>query len=157
MAVEYTLLIAGDSVDRELIDQLLRELSFPYAEHKDLDTGFRIDDFMDVTGFSLAFLSERNNPFGYEDNWLSQPFQSDRSITLRESRLLEWPQEEENMLRFFVALLNRMQDDVLLTLNYDYIHLFRKGGRYSIKVSAGIWQTPTGLAFLATTPHEVIP
>lgn len=156
MALEYTLLVAEATLSKLIINQILIDLNFIYDEYEELDGGFRVDEFADSTGFSLAYYQDPILREGYDDPYLSRPFLRQASVTLRESRDIAWPDCAENMLKFFSALFERVNGDMLLTLNFDYIYLLRQNGHYSIKVGADIWQTFTGRAFLAQTPHSLL-
>jgi hypothetical protein len=156
MALEYGMKLSGKSITKALIDTALDNMGFNYSAYETLRYGFRVDEIMDRIGFSLAFLNYINNPFGYEDEMLAEPFEYKDSLLFSMSGMVEWPQDIDNMLRLCLLLLDKIEDDALLTYNHDVIYLLRLNGKYKVNLSKNIWETPTGQAFLATTPYTTI-
>ncbi|WP_374758149.1 SitI3 family protein [Fibrella aquatilis] len=157
MAKEYTLRFNRPCLDKQILDDLLSKLGFTYSEYEDLPTGYRIDEFSNVTGFSMIYSRRVLSQFPFENEVLPTPFESVDCVMMRLSDVLDWPAEIDNVLQFCLSLLQFVTSNALLDFNYDYVYLLRQIGEYSIDPRAGIWQTPTGQAFLAQTPHTYLP
>jgi len=155
MALWYTLMLSDVSVNKSLVEQVVSDMNFGRPESEVIKGGFQITELSNTCGFSVTYSSDIYPLFGYEDERLEKPFDYKTTITLRINRELEQDFVLENVAKFITLTLARMADDALLTLN-GTVYLNRAGATYRVYPEGGIWDTPTGRAFLAETPHTLL-
>jgi hypothetical protein len=158
MALEYNLYLTQTIPTKAFIDEVLLDNNMPYSHHEILKSGcFSITEFMDKYGFSFDCMVT-DNPFPLDfppvphEIWLSYVF----NFTLSKSYSGDSVEVEERILRLCLSILARTQEEAVLTFQF-YTCLHRPqtpDAPLQIGLEGGLWDTPTGRAFLAQTPHE---
>ncbi|GAB1532923.1 MULTISPECIES: SitI3 family protein [Brevibacillus] len=156
MALEYSLLLEDHVLSKDTILDELNKLGYSCEKIECLQLGFTIYDTYEKAGFSLSLLDTSCMAFGYEFEYLPDPFMDKQDLCFRINKFYDWEHAITNILTIIFNLLAKVQGSAIFECNGETIHLLRRNGVLYINEDTGFWKNENFLRFVNKFDYEIL-
>lgn len=155
LAIECSLKLERAILTKEIILNQLAEMGVTCTEVTNLPKGFRVDEIINILGFSLSLIDTSSNPFGYESKFLSHDFYYKQNLNLRLGNDYDSVKAITNILFLVFSIIDLTNGNVLFLFN-DNECLYRINGVLSINNDDGFWDREDYKLFITNREYKLV-